>query len=297
VEKRIWRQAYAVTSASAVRFFAERGDRIQSSVIRPMGFPIRNTLALAWLCLLTSSILQAQSRFNGTWEMKMDTLQFSGPPEEYLLVQGTYHCETCVPKVEVETDGTDHKVTGHPYDTLAVRILDERSVRFTMKKDGKTAFECVETVAPDDRSMTEEFTNTAETETVTGKAGFTRLAPGPPGSHALSGKWSMQTVKNSTTAGTLTTYQSIAGGMKISDGSESYEVKFDGKDYPAGGNSNSTVSLELIDENTLEETDKQDGKVTTVARMTVSNDGKSMRVESSDKQRGSTMTYTAERRP
>jgi outer membrane lipoprotein-sorting protein len=85
--------------------------------------------------------------------------------------------------------------------------------------------------------------------------------------------------------------------MKISDGSESYEVKFDGKDYPAGGDSHSTVSLKLIDEYTLEEIDKRDGKVITIARMTVSKDGTAMRVESSDKQRGSTMTYTAERRP
>ncbi len=229
--------------------------------------------------------------------MKMDTLQFSGPPEEYLIDKSSYHCETCVPKVDVEMDGKDHKVTGHPYDTLAVRILDNRSVKFTMKKDGKTTFECVETVSPDDRTMTEEFTNTAEAETVTGKASFTRLALGPVGSNALSGKWSMQTVKNSTSAGTLTTYQSIAGGMKISDGSESYDVKFDGKDYPAGRDVHATVSLKLIDEYTLEETDKQDGKMMTVARMTVSKDGRSMRVESSDKQRGSTMTYTAEKRP
>jgi|CZKD01.1.fsa_nt_gi hypothetical protein len=258
---------------------------------------MRNSLPLALLFLLTSSTLHAQRRFNGTWEMKMDTLQFSGPPEEYLLVKGTYHCETCVPKVDVETDGIDHKVTGHPYDTLAVRVVDNRSIKFTMKKDGNTTFECVETVSPDGRTMTEEFTNTAAAETVTGKAGFTRLAQGPAGSHALSGKWSMQTVKNATSAGTLTTYQSIANGMKISDGSMSYEVKFDGKDYPADGDSHSTVSLKLIDEYTFEETDKQDGKVTTIARMTVSKDGKSMRVESLDKKRGSTMTYTAARRP
>ena len=88
---------------------------------------MRNSLPLALLFLLTSSTLHAQRRFNGTWEMKMDTLQFSGPPEEYLLVKGTYHCETCVPKVDVETDGIDHKVTGHPYDTLAVRVVDNRT--------------------------------------------------------------------------------------------------------------------------------------------------------------------------
>ncbi|HEY6372966.1 MAG TPA: hypothetical protein VIX37_20475 [Candidatus Sulfotelmatobacter sp.] len=225
----------------------------------------------------------------------MDTLQFSGPPEEYLLDKDTYRCESCVPKVDVQTDGTDHKVTGHPYDTLAVRILDNRSIKFTMKKDGKTTFECVETVSADDRTMTEDFTNTAEAEAVTGKAGFTRIANGPAGSHALSGKWSMRTVKNATSAGTITTYQTTADGMKISDGSESYEVKFDGKDYPVDKDTHSTVSLKLLDEYTIEETGKQAERVITVARMTVSRDGKSMRVESSDKQRGSTMTYTAER--
>ncbi len=253
-------------------------------------------ICLAVAFLLTSSTLFAQSRYDGTWKMKTDTLQFSGPPEVYLLDKGIYHCESCVPKVDVETDGNDHKVTGHPYDTLAVRVLDSRSVKFTMKKDGKTTFECVETVSADDRSMTEAFTNTSEADTVTGKAGFTRVSTGPVGSHALSGNWSMLTVKNATQAGTLTTYQSIDGGLKISDGSQTYEAKFDGKDYPAG-DVGSTISLKLIDQYTMEETDKQDGKVTTVTRTMISGDGKSMRVKSFDKQRGGTMTYTAEKRP
>jgi hypothetical protein len=250
------------------------------------------------LFLLTTSLLFAQSHFDGTWEMKMDALQFSGPPEDYLFDKGMYRCESCTPKVNVETDGADHKVTGHPYDTLAVRILDNRSIKFTMKKDGKTTFECIETVSPDDRTMTEDFTNTMEAETVTGKAGFTRVETGPPGSHALSGKWTMRTVKNATSAGTLTTYQSTADGMRISDGSQSYEARFDGKDYPVSWDpGHSTVSLKLIDDYTMEETDKQDGKVVTVSRATLSKDGKSMRVEVSAKQRGQTMTYTAEKRP
>jgi hypothetical protein len=66
---------------------------------------MRNCRPLVFFFLLSSSTLPGQSLFNGTWEMKMDTLQLSGPPEEYLLVKGTYHCETCVPKVDVETDG------------------------------------------------------------------------------------------------------------------------------------------------------------------------------------------------
>ena len=47
----------------------------------------------------------------------------------------------------------------------------------------------------------------------------------------------------------------------------------------------------------MDETDKHDGKVMTVSHMSVSKDGKTMTVESSDKQRGTTMTYTAEKLP
>jgi len=247
------------------------------------------------LVLFLTSTLFAQNRFDGTWQMKMETLQFSGPPEDYLIDKGMYHCESCVPKVDVKTDGSDQKVAGHAYDTLAVRILDSRSIKFTWKKDGKTTFECVETVSPDDRTMTEEFTNTMEAEPVTGKAGFTRVGKGPSGSHALSGQWRMDTVKNTTRAGTLTTYRATAGGMEISDGSESYEAQLDGKDYPRNGDAHSTVSLKLIDDFTMEQTDKQDGKVVSVARSIISKDGKSMRVEVSSKQRGQTMTYTADK--
>ncbi len=46
------------------------------------------------LFLFAPSILFAQSRFDGTWEMKMETLQFSDSPGEYLLERGVYHCFT-----------------------------------------------------------------------------------------------------------------------------------------------------------------------------------------------------------
>ena len=57
--------------------------------------------------------------------------------------------------------------------------------------------------------------------------------------------------------------------MKISDGSESYEAPPDGKDHPRNGDSHSTVSLRIIDDYSLEETDKTDGKVTGVSRSTI----------------------------
>ena len=257
---------------------------------------MRNLVALL---LFAPSFLFAQSRFDGTWKMKMDTLRFSGTPEEYLFDKEMYHCLSCVPKVDVKTDGTDQKVAGYAnYDTLAVRILDSNSVEFSMKKEGKPTFVCTETVSPDGQKMTEKFTNTMEAETVTGKAGFTRVGKGPVGAHALSGEWQMDTVKNATHAGTLTIIQTTADGMRFSDGSQSYETKFEGTDRPASGDSApSTASLKRIDDYTIEETSKQDGKVVGVKRITISKEGKSMTVETADKKRGTTMTYIAEKQP
>jgi hypothetical protein len=185
---------------------------------------MRKLLALLFFM---QSWMFAQSRFDGTWEMKMDTLQFSGPPEDYLFADGMYHCKSCIPKVDVKTDGVDHDVTGYSYDTLAVQILDDHAIR----------------------------------------------------------------------AGTLQIFQSAAGVMKISVGSASYEVRLEGADYPQSGDVHSTRSMKPIDEYTLEETDKIDGKVSGLTRWAISKDGKSMRVEFSSTKRGQTMKYTAEKQP
>ncbi len=57
----------------------------------------------------------------------------------------------------------------------------------------------------------------------------------------------------------------------------SFTAKLDGKDYPAKGSFDyNSVSLKRIDERTMEETDKQDGKVTSVQTLTVAPDGKTL---------------------
>jgi hypothetical protein len=51
------------------------------------------------LLFFMQSWMYAQSRFDGTWKMNLDTLQFSGPPEGYLFADVMYHCKSCIPKV------------------------------------------------------------------------------------------------------------------------------------------------------------------------------------------------------
>jgi hypothetical protein len=94
------------------------------------------------------------------------------------------------------------------------------------------------------------------------------------------------------------TYHSTAQGLQASNpGGEGYDAKFDGREYPVNGDpAHNTVSLTRIDEHTIVETDRQDGRVHYTVRMTVSQNGKTMRVTERDRERGTTMTYILEKK-
>jgi hypothetical protein len=93
------------------------------------------------LMLLASATLFAQTPFDGTWVTKLDTAKLPTKPHKYTVNNNKYECLTCVPKVEVKADGSDQKVTGHPYyDTIAVHVVDASSVEIIEKKDGKVMY-------------------------------------------------------------------------------------------------------------------------------------------------------------
>jgi hypothetical protein len=56
-----------------------------------------------------------------------------------------------------------------------------------------------------------------------------------------------------------------------------------------------SVVLKKIDSNTFEETDKRNGEVISVSKISVSPDGTSLTMVSQDKRRGMTDTFVAER--
>jgi hypothetical protein len=251
------------------------------------------------LVLLASATLFAQSPFDGTWMMKLDTAKLPAKPDKYTVTNNKYECLTCVPKVEVKPDGTDQKVTGHPYyDTVAVKIVDASSVEIIEKKDGKVMYTDKSTVSPDGKTLTDKFTDTTGTQPVTGEAMSTRVSAGPKGSHAISGSWRADKFSNMSDNGLTVKYEGTENGLKMSDlNGNSYDAKFDGKDYPINGDPGHTmVSLKRIGNDTIEETDKRDGKVVGVSRMTVSSDGKTIKAEYNDKLHDTTMTFTMEKK-
>jgi hypothetical protein len=91
------------------------------------------------LVLLAAATLFGQTPFDGTWIVKLDTVKLPTKPDTYLLNKSIYECLTCVPNVTVKANGTDQRVTGHPYyDTIAVHVINASSVEITKKKTGRS---------------------------------------------------------------------------------------------------------------------------------------------------------------
>jgi len=253
---------------------------------------------LLFVVLFTPLLMWGQATFDGTWRLDLSKAQLPKKPDKYLLQNGAYKCETCAPPYEVKADGQDQKVTGHPYfDTVSVRVVNPKTVEFTQKKNGKVVGTDKETISDDGKQLLDEFTwqPEASNKQQNGKAVSTRVAMGPAGSHAISGSWQGEKLQDFSQDAMMWTYKSTGNGLSMKGGTgESYEANFDGKDYPFKGDPGVTsVSLKKISATSLEETDKREGKVISVSRISLSPDGKSMKIEVDDKLHGTTSSYVA----
>ena len=251
------------------------------------------------LLFFLPAMLWAQSGFEGTWRFTPQSGQFGGKPDKFSLQNGMYQCETCVPKIDVQADGKDHPRTGSPYsDAISVRVVDDRTIESVAKKNGKIVGTSKDTVSEDGKTLTTEWSFVSQSgQKGSGKTISTRVAAGPAGAHKASGTWQPQKLESASDSIMVVTYKVTDGGLSMSDPTgDSYAAKFDGKDYPYKGDPGTTsVSLKKINDHTIEETDKRDGKVISVYRMTVSPDGRTMKVEGTDKLHGTTSTFEGQK--
>ena len=253
---------------------------------------------LTLLCLVPSLAL-AGSVFDGTWKTKPDTIRLIGPPDAYEISQGMYHCTSCVPPIEVKADGTDQSVSGHDYyDTLAVKVVNQHTVVETRKKAGKVMNKLTDTVSADGKKLTVHWMDYTGVKVATGTGTSKRVSAGPTGSHALSGTWQQDTMMAASDTALTVKFKATADGLQNEWNGQTYDAKFDGKEYPVMNDpGKTTVSLKRIDANTVEETDRRGGKITDVYVDKVSADGKSMSVVDTDPVHKTKTTYTMMKQP
>jgi len=242
----------------------------------------------------------ADGPFDGTWVQKDDATQFDQKPYVISLTKGVWHNEVAVPPVKVKADGTDQPVKGHAYyDTVAVKAVGNDTVEVTTKKAGKVMGSTTFTASADGKTLTQKYKDTSGTEAASGEIILTRVGKAPADSHAVSGSWKATKIQNQNTASSTMTTKASADGLSVKYANGmSYDAKFDGKDYPVSGDPGGTmVSLHKKSANTIVETDKRAGKVVEVDTLTVSADGKTMKVDWDNHQQQRKGSYVMEKSP
>ena len=83
--------------------------------------------------LLASLTRAAQSPLDGTWKIDLSSVRFPMQPTVWVLQNGTYR--ESISKISVKADGTDQPVLEiSTIDTMAVKIVDDKTVQFTCRR-------------------------------------------------------------------------------------------------------------------------------------------------------------------
>jgi hypothetical protein len=245
--------------------------------------------------LLLPAAALADTGFDGTWKTNLESYKTTGKPLALLLAGGDYTCSSCNPPYTVKADGAEHKVTGRAYfDTVQVTVTGPNSAEIVLKQGSKEVVRFSDTVSPDGTTVTSKVTNHAGAQTVTDEFTAKRVAAAPAGSHPLSGSWQEQQHFRGD-LGTVQ-YRMTAEGFQMRWNGQSYDAKFDGKEYRvAGYPGKTTVSLKKIDDTTVEEADHRQGRVVDEVRLALAKDGNTIAVVDKDVALGQTITYTLEK--
>src|SRR5579862_2198684 len=251
-------------------------------------------MRLPFATLLLPAVVLAGTGFDGTWKTNIESLKTTGKPLVLLLAGGEYTCSSCNPPYTVKADGADHKVTGQAYfDTAKVRVTGPNSAEIVLKQGSKEIVRFSDTVSADG-TLASKVTNHMGTKTVTDELTAKRVGAAPADSHPLSGSW----LEQEHVAGDLrpVQYRMTPDGFQMHWNGQSYDAKFDGKEYPVAGDpGKTTVLLKKIDDATVEETDYRQGRVVDEIRLVLAKDGNTITVIDKDTAHGQTITYTLEK--
>jgi hypothetical protein len=248
------------------------------------------------VCLFPLLML-GQSPFDGTWKTNMAESKLSQKPYMFSVNNDMYDCESCVPKINVKADGQDQAVTGQTYDTVSVQVVDPNTIHVVLKKSGKPTSDSTRKVSADGKMLTIDGTSYPAdgSQPYKSEAKFRRVAKGSAGSNATSGSWRIQNV-NEDTAGLTTTWKVSGDEVSMSTPTgESWMAKFGSAESPVKGiYGNYAVSVKKLGEGAIEVTLHRDGKVYSVAKISVSASGKLTEVVD-NKQTGRISTYIDEK--
>jgi hypothetical protein len=235
-----------------------------------------------------------KSVFDGIWRPHYEPPGPEEMPDIVSLAGGIYECHSCRPPYRVAADGQEHPVEANPrFETLAISVVDDWTVTKVGRRQGAVVFESTTIVAPDGLTTTE--TRTAATmvgqrpgsdhveRPVLFGIRSARVGPATADAHLVSGTWRVVEL-DLINHDEDTTYRVVDDSLTMSDRiGRSYTAGFDGTVAPYLGDPRFTgVSVRLVDDRTIEESNYTGDEVVQVTRWRVDPDGTTMHVRFDD---------------
>lgn len=247
--------------------------------------------------LLLPAVALASSAFDGTWKTRMDSMKVTGKADQFEVLDGVYTCSSCVPEIKVKADGTDQKVEGHDYyDTVAVTVVSPATIHIVEKLGGKQTFSISWEASTDGKTLSGKFQDHTGAQVANGTFIETRKAAGPAGSHRISGSWQPEQLHEANEATRTFGYQMTNDQFSMHWNGQSYNARFDGKQYPVHNDPGKTmVTLKRLDDHTVMETDSRNGKVTDEIHLAAAKDGKTIEVTDNDVIHHQITTFTLDK--
>jgi hypothetical protein len=251
----------------------------------------------AWAILVGAQT--ASSPFTGTWVADLDAQSGLGK-DIYLVVNGTYRCDSCSPPRSYRADGKPHKVFGASERTTeSVTVAGPRTIVTRIAEPSMRRVTTM-TVAPDDRTATYVSIDHRPRIAQALKTIYLarRTAPAASGAHRVSGTW--QGVRYVSVPELIRTTQLRDDGRQLTYRvpiGVTYRARFGGGFvHVEGPHKGMLAAVERDGPRKIVETRKQGGKVVLVRTFTVSGDGRSLTIASKNVENGSTFSIVAHRK-
>ena len=258
----------------------------------------RSIIASLSLATLLATPAAATGILDGTWKIDLGATQLPKKPDIFLLEKGSFTCSSCTPAYTVKADGAMHPLTGHDYiDATSIKVIDPHSFVEISGKGGKTLYKTTSTVSADGKTLSYVFVDTSAPNgvPVTGKGTETRVAPAPARAHIASGSWRATSISGMSDSGLKISFTTTPDTISmVTPTAQSYTARFGGPAVPIKGDPAMTMAaVAKVGTHGFVETDTRNGKVVSVATITIAPDDKTMNVVVKDLKAGTTTTYKA----
>ena len=235
-------------------------------------------LRLAFLTLLAVLQPDAADPRIGSWTL-LSAQSTETPPNKISIIplkNGVHVVMSGENRLDFTAKGNGHgtPVPGNPaFNQVELHRIDKKQAEVIEKKDGSVVATVHEQISKDgnELTITTESKGRPNKVTVWTRSGIAKNAGDP-----MVGEWTQDLSRTRLRQGLLLKFEPNASGAIRFSGEFSYTARFDGKPYDLKDSRNDTVTLQLVDTHTVEESYRRDDQVTEKDRWVVSADGRQM---------------------